>query len=130
MILLLLLPHVVDASAIYLLMMELCVSVSCTRHTHSLRIRVGLCHQHTPMPSTQELNIYLTELNSWFLLTYCLLTKQAFLFCPSAMHGSTCFITVLSAMGIIIFVVSICIYLITSEAESFPHMFFNYLSLL
>lgn len=125
MILLLLLPHVVDASATYLLMMELCVSVSCTRHTHSLRIRVGLCHWLTPMPSSQkELNIYLTELNSWFLLIYCLLTKQAFLFCPSAMHGGTCFIAVLSTMGII-FVVSICIYLITSEAESFPHMFFN-----
>ena len=126
MTLLLLLPHVADASAIYLLVMELCVSASCTRLTHSLRIRVGLCQWHTPMPSSQkELNIYLTEFNSWFLLTYCLLTKQAFLFCPSAMHGGTCFIAVLSTMGIIIFVVSICIYLVTSEAESFPHMFFN-----
>lgn len=80
MVLLLHFSHAVDASAIYLLMMELPVSFSHTEHTHSLRIRVGLCHLHIPMPSTQkELNTYLTELNSWFIVTNCLSTRLSIL---------------------------------------------------
>lgn len=71
--LLLHLLRALDASAIYLLMMELSVSVSHIGQPPSLRVRMGPCHLHTPSPSTENrLDICLTELNSWFLLTNCL----------------------------------------------------------
>lgn len=46
--------------------------------------------------------------------------QQGFPFRVSVIHGNTCFTEPSSELGIIIFVVSLCMSLITSKVESFP----------